>query len=281
MSSAARVFILVAIAVVLVAARTIVPVPSAATGAFGHGPTVVLVHGLGARAGHWLPVARRLARDHRVVLVDLPGHGASPMPASLTLQSATAALDQALAGERRPVTLVGHSLGGLVAAAEACEHPERVQALVLVETALKPPVDEATRAALLARLDHDQDGLLRDTYRDYGRDRRQSAALWAEARAVPPQVMRAWIRLALTTDLSDRASGIECPVTAVFAERSWPPGEPWPSTADTLGFAGIAHVDPVRITGSGHFVMLDRPDTLAAVIARAARGSAPPTLALR
>ena len=37
------------------------PRPPAALGAFGHGPTVVLVHGLGSRAEHWLPVARDLA----------------------------------------------------------------------------------------------------------------------------------------------------------------------------------------------------------------------------
>lgn len=279
MSRTARLLVLVSFGLVMLAARTVLPVPQAAVGAFGHGPTVVLVHGLGSRAAHWLPVARRLARDHRVVLVDLPGHGLSAMPDPLTVESAAAELDRAIAAEPGPVTLVGHSLGGLVAAEEACEHPERVRALVLVETTLRPPVDDTTRTHMLARLDSDYEGLLRDAYLDFGRDPRQGVALWQQARAVDRDVMKAWIRLALTADLSARAAALRCPVTAVLAERSWAVGEPWAAAAQALGLAGVPQLEPVRITGCGHFVMLDRPDELVTVIAHAARATAPAPIA--
>ena len=66
---------LVVLAVVLLLMRS-APTPppsSSVVGAMGHGRTVVLVHGLGSDANDWLPVARDLARDHRVVLVELPG----------------------------------------------------------------------------------------------------------------------------------------------------------------------------------------------------------------
>src|ERR1041384_2217200 len=45
--------------------------------AAGSGPPVVLVHGLGGAAGNWLRVAPALARSHRVIVPDLPGHGGS------------------------------------------------------------------------------------------------------------------------------------------------------------------------------------------------------------
>ncbi len=281
MSRTARILVLSALGLVVVLSRALVPAPKVAAGSFGHGPTVVLVHGLGSDASDWLPVARRLAHTHRVLLVDLPGHGASPMPATLTLQAATEALDEALASEKGPLTLVGHSLGGLVAASEACDHPERVQSLVLVETALKPPMDAATRAAMLARLDRDFDGLVRDVYLDFGRDRRQGVALWREASRVPQPVMKAWIRLALGTDLSDRAAGIECPVTAVLAPRSWPEQEAWSTTSGILGYDAIPDVHAQRIPDCGHFVMLDQSAALATVIARAAHPRVPPVVAMR
>lgn len=280
MSRTGRLFVLVTLAIVLFAARTVTPVPRVAAGAFGRGSTVVIVPGLASGPRDWMPVARILARDHRVVLVDLPGHGQSPMPSPFDLDAAVAALDGALAAERRPVLLVGHSLGGLVAAAEACAHPDRVRGLVLVETALEPP-DSDARAVMLGRLERDYPGLVRDAYLDFGRDRAQGQQLWAAARAMSPDVMRPWIRLALTTDLSNDVAYLPMPVTAVLAPRSWPEGEPWGDAARALGCARIPRLEGVRVEGCGHFIMLDRPDTLAAIIARAAVPPPSTVLALR
>lgn len=280
MSRIGRLFILVAIGAVILAARTVTPVPRVAAGAFGHGSTIVLVHGLASSPQDWLPVARRLARNHRVVLVDLPGHGLTPMPSPFDLDNAVTALDAALARERGPVLLVGHSVGGVVATAEAITHPERVRGLVLVETGLLPP-DEATQQALLDKLDLDYAGLIREAYLDYGRDHTQSEQLWARAQEMDPKVMRPWIRLALTTNLSNDVGLLPMPVTAVLAPRSWPANEPWTTTARALGLARIPHLQGVRVAGCGHFIMLDRPDTLATIIDRASYPLPSTVLALR
>src|SRR5690349_16245145 len=114
------------------------PPSSVVVGGMGHGPVVVLVHGLGSNANQWLPVARDLARDHHVVLVELPGHGLAPIATPFALEQATLALDRAIEEQSsEPVVLVGHSVGGMVAVTEALRSPERVSSLVLVETALK------------------------------------------------------------------------------------------------------------------------------------------------
>jgi pimeloyl-ACP methyl ester carboxylesterase len=235
--------------------------------AFGHGPTIVLVHGLGSRSGHWLPVARRLARHHHVELVDLPGHGDTRMPAPFSLDRAEAALDRALAEiSSEPVILVGHSLGGLVAAAEAIDHPRRVKGLVLVETALKPQADRAERAAMLTALDGDYAAVLRSAYESFGRDSAQGLALYEEVRQLDPASIKPWIRLALSTDLSREAEHLQVPVLAVLAERSWGITEEWSAVAEALGYTHVPNLRPVRIEGCGHFIMLDRPDDLAGQI---------------
>lgn len=257
------------------------PPSSAAVGALGHGPTVVLVHGLGSDANDWLPVARDLARDHRVVLVELPGHGLSPMTTPFALEQAMLALDRAIAEQsREPVVLVGHSVGGLVAASEALHSPSRVRALVLVETALAPQMTKAEADTLLAQIDRDWEGTLHAVYSSFGRDSAQGERLWAGASQMERANMRAWIPVALGSDLSSEVADLRMPVLAVLAPRSWEHGEPWVRAARILGYARIPNLRGQRIEDCGHFVMLDQPQALAAAVRRFA-ASGGTTVALR
>ena len=245
------------------------PPSSSALGAMGRGPTVVLVHGLGSDYDDWLPVARDLARDHRVVFVELPGHGLAPMTTPFALEQATLALDRALAEQADdPVVLVGHSVGGLVAAAEALRSPQRVRGLVLVETALAPQVSRAEADTLIAQFDRDWENTLHAVYSSFGRDSLQGERLWARASQVERQSMRAWIPVALTTDLSDEVAALAMPVLAVLAPRSWEVDETWEHAAKLLGYAHIPRLRGLRIENCGHFVMLDRPRRLAEAIRR-------------
>lgn len=258
-----------AVALALIGADGAGPSPPPVHRAFGHGPTVVLVHGLGSGANDWLPTARRLAKHHRVVLVDLPGHGESAMPAPFSLECAGGALAVALECDvTEPFVLVGHSLGGLVAATAALEHPAHLRGLVLVETALQPQVSVADRQALLASLDRDYTRLLHAAYLDFGQDSAQGEALYARVARLDPAIVKPWIRLAWTADLSRQAAGLEVPVLVVLAPRSWSEGEPWNTAATALGYAHVPHLKAVRLEGCGHFVMLDRPAELARLIER-------------
>jgi len=249
------------------------PPSSSALGAMGRGPTVVLVHGLGSDANDWLPVARDLARDHRVVLVELPGHGIAPMTRPFALEQATLSLDRAIAEQAsEPVILVGHSVGGLVAAAEALRSPQRVRGLVLVESALAPQVTKAEADTLLANFDRDWEGTLHAVYSSFGRDSLQGELLWQQASQVERDKMRAWIPVALSTDLADEAAGLTMPVLAVLAPRSWEVDETWEHAAKALGYAHIRKLSGMRIENCGHFVMLDRPKRLAEAIRRFSTG---------
>lgn len=255
------------LALAILCARAIVPPASTTHSAFGRGTPVVLVHGLGSSSDDWLPTARRLARRHRVVLVDLPGHGESDMPEPFSLERAVAALDRALVGiPGGPPILVGHSLGGLIAAAEAIDHPERVRGLVLVETALRPQLPRDQRAEWLERLERDYDGVVHAAYLGFGRDAAQGEMLYRRMAALDPRVVKRWIRLAWTADLSARVARLDVPVLAVLAERSWATNEPWDAVAEALGYVGLPRLRATRIADCGHFVMLDHPAELASLI---------------
>ena len=103
-------------------------------------PPAVLLHALGEAAEDWADLARRLAVDHRVLALDLRGHGDSDRPGeysgALMADDVVAALD---ALEVRDAVLVGHSLGGVVAFRVAAARPDLVSLLVVEDVC--PPYD--------------------------------------------------------------------------------------------------------------------------------------------
>jgi pimeloyl-ACP methyl ester carboxylesterase len=103
----------------------------------GAGRDVVLLHGLGGAAANWVEVVGDLAERHRVIALDLPGHGRSSAPARGSSVGGFAdevggALDE-LGCDRAIV--VGHSFGGLVAMRLALRRPDLTRALLLVSPA--------------------------------------------------------------------------------------------------------------------------------------------------
>jgi pimeloyl-ACP methyl ester carboxylesterase len=103
----------------------------------GPGEPVVFVHGLGGQWQNWLQNIPRLARERRVVALDLPGFGLSPLPPhEITITRYARyvnALCEHLGLDR--VELVGNSMGGYIAAEVAIQFPERVDRLALVSAA--------------------------------------------------------------------------------------------------------------------------------------------------
>jgi len=116
----------------------------------GDGPPLVLVHGLGGAASNWVELVPALVRRHRVLVPDLPGHGgSSPLPAAPTLSPFADVVAELAERERVfPATVVGHSLGGLVALRLALRHPEAVRTLVLAAAAGISSGTRARQAAL-------------------------------------------------------------------------------------------------------------------------------------
>ena len=118
----------------------------------GEGPAVLFIHGLTGSHRNWAHLVEELNTDHRVLVPDLFGHGASAKPMgdySLGAHAATLRdlLDRL---EIDQVTLVGHSFGGGIAMQFCYLFPERVERLVLVSSGgLGRSVSPLLRAATL------------------------------------------------------------------------------------------------------------------------------------
>jgi pimeloyl-ACP methyl ester carboxylesterase len=116
-------------------------------------PTILLVHCYTCSIDYWQRLEPLLRRDHRVIAVDLLGHGDSEKPKdgySMEHQADTiaAALDE-LGAE--PVLAVGQSLGGPVSTALAQRHPDKVRGLVIMDSASQTKYVDLPLTAKIAR----------------------------------------------------------------------------------------------------------------------------------
>mgnify|MGYP001563362020 CR=1 FL=1 len=90
----------------------------------GTGLQILLIHGVGLRAEAWNGQIDALAQNHRVVAVDMPGHGESRVP-STTLKLAEYT-DEIAAGIAEPTIVIGHSMGAMIALDLAARHADHI-----------------------------------------------------------------------------------------------------------------------------------------------------------
>ena len=106
----------------------------------GEGPTVVLLHGIASSSVTFQNVLPLISPTHRCIAIDLLGFGESPIPpdAEYTIGEHSAAIERTLKSLHLhgPFTLVGHSMGALIAPRVALHFPKQVDKLVLVS----PPI---------------------------------------------------------------------------------------------------------------------------------------------
>jgi 3-oxoadipate enol-lactonase len=113
----------------------------------GEGPTLFLIHGIGAARNTWRKAMPLLTKHFKVITYDLRGHGASPMPngefglddlvADLERLREFTGIDQA--------HFAGHSLGGMIGPAYALRYPDRVLSLGLLSTAAFRTEDDSEK----------------------------------------------------------------------------------------------------------------------------------------
>jgi pimeloyl-ACP methyl ester carboxylesterase len=109
----------------------------------GTGQTIVLIHGFGAAIDWWDNITPELASDHRVIRIDLIGHGGTAAPATGYSIEKQAGLVSAILNKLTVdrITIIGHSMGGEVAAAVAEIDPDRIERMILIDS---PPTAGTT-----------------------------------------------------------------------------------------------------------------------------------------
>ncbi len=211
----------------------------------GTGPPLVLVHGLSASGRWWAKNLPALADHFRTYVIDLVGFGRSRARRRFVLGEAAASLARwldAIGVERADI--VGHSMGGFIAADLAADFPRRVSRLVLVDAAALPIEYGRLRHAI---------GLARSLR--YTPIRFLPLLATDAARAGPVTLWKAANEL-IASDISEKIARIAAPTLVVWGEHdALVPLGIGQRLAQTIPSARLA-----VIPGAGHNPMWDRPE---------------------
>lgn len=247
---------------------------------------LVFVHGLSGSWPNWLEQLPVFARDHRVVALDLPGFGHSPMPAEkLSIAGYARLLDGLLDRlEIDAAAVVGNSMGGFVSAELAIAFPQRVERLVLVSAAgisthqprgsaqavpllrslerilLACTAWAAAKSDTVARRAHLRGLALAVVARHPGR---LSPALAAEQlRGAGTPGFLQGLEAVLDYEIRERLREIACPTLIVWGDR-----DRLISVRDADVFAQlIPNSRKVVFADTGHVSMLERPNEFNALL---------------
>jgi 3-oxoadipate enol-lactonase len=239
----------------------------------GSGPLVVFLHGLGMTRTGFDPQLAALAPAYRAVAWDMPGYGASPMPADglsfAAMADAVAALIEALGESEAHVA--GLSMGGQIALHTALRHPDRVRSLVLLDSSPAFGLDgtdpEAWKRLRLDGLDAGQtpasmaEPVLRSIMAP-DVDPAAVAATAASMARISSDGLRAAIEFLPTHDVRARLGEIAAPTLVLVGEHD---KETPLSYAEALA-NGIPGGTVQVIPGAGHISSIEAPEAVNAAI---------------
>ncbi|GGP04265.1 alpha/beta hydrolase [Nonomuraea glycinis] len=243
----------------------------------GDGPAVLFLHGSGASGAVWKPVLAELrergTRCRRLV-ADLPGHGRSGHRQDYSPEGYADAVAAALTGVQDPVTVVGHSLGGMIGMALADgTRGLTVVSLAVVAMKVAWTEEELTRRAVGAgrpvRVFADQEqarelfgrvsGMTGPAFTDEDRGSGVTARDDGYGLSGDPGIAKSGP--ATGPELAARMRRVTCPVELACGDHD--PGIKPADMAEVLGH-------PVTVLpGAGHNVHIERPDLIADLVERA------------
>ncbi|MFG2502171.1 alpha/beta fold hydrolase [Streptomyces sp. NPDC048441] len=231
----------------------------------GDGPQIVLLHGYGRSLTDWDAAAALLTAGHRVLALDLPGHGRSPGISPWTIPTVVRDIAETLDTHGVPEAVVaGHSLGGIVAVEYARENPDRARARAAVNldgfwSARDYPGAERVSEGLLASAgaiappEYIEEKVTASSLFGIPADRAEAAAR-AAARRLPDGKWQTLPERAEALEIVDELyrigalgvstwlNGIDCPLLVVQAGRQLPtaPGLEWFGEFNTRFAQGIS-----------------------------------------
>lgn len=238
-------------------------------------PVAVLIHGGAAHAGWWDHIAPHLTDNHRVVAIDLSGHGDSGRRERYTLEAwAEEVMAVARAESDRPAVVFGHSMGGFVALTAARDHGDALRAAAAIDSPVKEMSPEA-RAWLDSRPNIPEFKAYPDRETVVSRFKTLPSDVANLpyinrhiAEASVREVADGWTwkfdpRIFLSTRMEPEAlAGASCDIALVRGERGMATRDITDGIRERLG----TNVPVVLIPDAGHHIMLDQPIAMIAVL---------------
>ena len=230
----------------------------------GQGPGILLIHGFGGNKEVWSGVAVELAWDHTVLSVDFPGSGGSPGPTVVDGSADFGALAKDLAALVRkeglvPCLVVGHSMGGPIAARTVLEDSTAFRGLVLVDSFLGA-IPEAYLEPTAVALAGDANQTLTVFFNLMTSSPAQTQRTVAEALRVPVPVLQAYLRAMTRDALVGRQAQLRLPVLQLASGPREPDPVKEAATLAQYGFKDLPAFRSIHFPAAKHWIMWDAPE---------------------
>ena len=233
-------------------------------------PPIVLVHGWTCDHSYFEPQRKHLSKRHRVITVDLRGHGRSDKPKQEYSISGFADDIAWLCEQlkvKKPV-VIGHSMGGMIALEVASRHPDLPAAIVACDSPVVVPRGlKANFAAMLAQLGTPdfaatQRGLIETMFIE-GHDPKLKARIIKEMTSAPEHISHECMRAIISMNSERAARRCKVPFLHIFATNP---------LGDSVRLKKLCPTATIAQTyGAGHFHQLEVPDQVNAMIDRFVR----------
>lgn len=217
---------------------------------------VLFVHSLAGSSAHWKSQLEHLRKSRRAVALDLRGHGRSQAPKNHDYSMAGMAGDVEAVVDALALmsfVLVGHSMGGGAALTYAGIHPDRVRALLLVDPigdGKQMPADEVR--PFLAGLESNYDRTIQEYWTGIaGPNPSIRERLLDDLRATPRETVVQVLHEVMRFDPDPALARYRGPIHSIVT-----PSNDAPFSLHRLGQGFRYKV----ITGTGHWIQLDKPD---------------------
>ena len=228
--------------------------------------TSVLVHGLGTSSSTWVRMLPHLNVSHRIVALDLPGFGFSTvnsMRGFCTMSEHLEALSELVAAvTETPIILVGQSLGGWLCCRYTAQSPERVEHLVLIDTAgvYYPGVENLRNLFTLTSVNETRQLLNALWYHYPWYFKPFAGSIYRELGTRRMNELVASIEAG--DFLGEELSRLALPVNIIWGKQD---GVTSPKSVDVLQKL-IPHSTAHLIDRCGHVPQLERPEILAGIL---------------
>lgn len=226
----------------------------------GSGKPVLFVHGLGSSSTCWDEQVSRLPEKFKLITIDLYGHGQNKnLPQNISIsQTAEKIAEQLRNRNMKNISLVGHSLGGLIVLELTKQNQDLVDKIILVDTPTKQTGLSIMNYLFLKLIESNYETVVKEHYKKMTEDEDLLESLLAAALNTDKYAYYSYMKSVFNVDYSSMVGNLKAN-TYVFLSTSLVKDKSKLSKIKSkYGYKNITEGHVFYYDDSGHFIMLEK-----------------------